>query len=402
MTCWLTIVGMGDDGLDGLGPASRAVIESAELLVGGERHQGLVPASTAQRLTWADGLDAALDQIERWRGRRVVVLATGDPMCHGAGANFRRRFDATDMTIIPFPGAFTLACARMLWTPDEVETLSVHRQSLEILNGHITPGNRLVVLARDGATPARVADLLKSRGFGPSRLTVLEHMGGRGENRLEGTADSWNHERCADLNTLAIECVAGPHARYWPRTPGLPESAFEHDGRITKREVRAAALAALAPLPGQVLWDVGAGSGAIAIEWLRAERTARAVAIERRPDRRALIARNALFLGVPHLEIVDGEAPAALADLAPNPDAIFVGGGFSAPGLLQACWKSLSSGGRLVANAVTLEAEEKLLRLHGEQGGDLVRIAVARAEPVGRFSGFKPLMQITQYAAVKP
>jgi precorrin-6B C5,15-methyltransferase / cobalt-precorrin-6B C5,C15-methyltransferase len=412
-TRWLAVVGIGDDGLASLNPAARALIDGAELLVGGPRHHAMVPETAAVRLTWADGLDRAMEVIERWRGRRVVVLATGDPLCYGAGATLMRRFTPEDVRVLPVPGAFNLAAARMVWSLPDVETLTVHGDSRDRALGnlalHLAPGARWLVLSRDGRTPAEVARLLTAHGYGPSAITVLEHLGGAHERRLDGIAESWTHAEAAALNTLAVECRPGPAARVLSRAPGLADEAFESDGQLTKREVRAVTLAALAPLPGQVLWDVGAGSGSIAIEWLRAlprrrpagRGEARAVAVERDPDRCAVIARNAAALGVPRLNIVGGEAPAALVGLEPAPDTVFVGGGVAQPEILDACWSALRPGGRLVANAVTVEGEARLIGFRGARGGDLTRIAVSRAEAVGRLSAFKPLMEVTQYVGVK-
>ncbi len=406
MTPWLTVIGVGDDGLAGLSPSARALVDGAELLVGGERHQAMVPETSATRLTWADGLPKAMDAIAEWRGRRVVVLATGDPMYFGGGANLGRRFDPAEMTVVPAPGAFSLAAARMVWSLPDVETATVHGRPLEMLNLVIAPDMRLLVLSRDGDTPAQVAGLLTERGFGPSLVTVLEHLGGPRERRVEGRADAWNHPRCADLNTLAIACRAGPDARILPRVPGLPDAVFENDGQLTKREVRAMTIAALAPLPGEVLWDVGAGSGSVAIEWLRAapaQRTAesgaaRAVAMERNAGRCATIARNALALGTPHLDVVQAEAPDCFENQKRPPSTIFLGGGVSNPGLLDACWRVLVPGGRLVANAVTLEGEARLIEFHGRHGGTLTRMSISRAEAVGGLNAFRPLMDVTQYA----
>ena len=401
MSAWITVVGFGEDGFDGLSPAARALIDGAEVLVGGERHLAKVPPGKAERMSWDGGFSATLDEIAKLRGRCVTVLASGDPMDYGAGAALARRFPASEMTVVPAPGAFSLACARMGWSRPDVETLTVHGRPVERLAYHLAPGALLLVLSQDGKTPARIAALLGAHGYGPSPITVFEHLNGAEERRLEGVAEDWAHPNCADLNTVAVECRAGPDARLLPRVPGLPDDAFEHDGQITKREVRAATLAALMPLPGQVLWDVGAGSGAIAIEWLRAERSARAVAVERDAGRAAAIARNAAALGVPGLGIVEGVAPDALAGLEPPPDAVFVGGGVAETGLLEACWEALPAGGRLVANAVTLEAEARLLDFHGRLGSTLTRIAVARAEALGGRLAFRPLMPVTQYAAVK-
>lgn len=407
---WITVIGIGDDGLDGLTPAVRALIEGAELLVGGERHQAMVTASEAERLTWEGGVHRAAQIIAGWRGRRVVVLATGDPMWFGGGANLARTFRPDEMTVIPHPGAFSLAAARMLWPLADVECVSVHSRPFETLNLHIQPGARLLVLSRDGDTPAGAAALLTERGFGPSAITVLEHLGGARERRLEGTAETWMHPRPADLNTLAIECRPGPRPRLLPRVPGLPDILFESDGQLTKREVRAVTIAALAPQPGETLWDVGAGSGSIAIEWLRAVagwrradgREARAVAIEREPGRCAAIGRSAAALGVPQLRVVEGSAPEIFGTIDAPPDVIFVGGGVARGGLLDRCWDILRPTGRLVANAVSLEAGARLLEFRKRHGGDLVRIAVARAAPVGRLTGLRALMEVIQYTGAKP
>jgi precorrin-6Y C5,15-methyltransferase (decarboxylating) len=330
-------------------------------------------------------------------------------MYYGAGANLTRRFDPAEITVLPYPGAFSLAAARMVWSLADVETLTVHGRALVNLNLVLAPGVRMLVLSGNGDTPADAAALLTGRGFGPSTVTVFEHLGGPKERRIDGIAEAWDHPRSADLNTLAIECRAGPDVRVLPRVPGLPDETFENDGQMTKHEVRAATLAALAPLPGQVLWDVGAGSGSVAIEWLRSVPRYRvagggpatAVAVERDAGRCAAIARNAAVLGVPQLQVVHGEAPDALSGLTPHPDAVFLGGGIARPGLLETCWRAIAPGGRLIANAVTIDGEARLVDFRKHHGGDLVRIAISRAEPIGQFTGFKPLMPVTQYTGVK-
>ena len=410
MSPWLTVVGIGDDGLASLSGAARALVGTAELLVGGERHQAMVSQTAAERLTWNGGVHRAVERIAQWRGRRVVVLATGDPMWYGGGANLARTFGPDEMTVIPYPGAFSLAAARMLWPLADVECVTVHGRPLASLNLHVQPNARLLVLSRDGDTPCRAAALLVERGFGPSVLTVFEHLGGPAERRLDGVAERWQHPRAADLNTLAVECRPGPAPRLLPPVPGLPDELFESDGQLTKREVRAATIAALAPLPGQTLWDIGAGSGSVAIEWLRAVprcRTgagveARAIAVERNAGRCACTARNAAALGVPQLEVVNGEAPDALTLIEPRPDTIFLGGGVARPGLLDRCWDLLHSGGRLVANAVSLEAAARLIDFRRRHGGDLTRLAVSRAGPIGKLSAFRALMEVTQYVGTKP
>jgi precorrin-6Y C5,15-methyltransferase (decarboxylating) len=401
MTPWLAVIGIGEDGLAGLSAAACALIDGAELLIGGARHLAMVPPGAAERHEWESPLSRTVERIALWGGRRVVVLASGDPMCYGVGVTLARRFDPSEMTVLPQLGAFSLAAARLTWPLAECATVTVHGRPLERLLLDLAPGQRILVLSEDGTTPARIAALLRAHGWGPSRLTVLEHLGGARERLLTDDAAGWTEESCADLNTVAIECRPGPTARPWSRAAGLPDDAFLHDGQLTKREVRAATIAALAPLPGQVLWDVGAGCGSIAIEFLRATRRSRAFAIEQDAGRRDLIARNAAALGVPELHVVAGTAPAALADLL-RPDAVFVGGGVTAEGMLEHVWAALAPGGRLVANAVTVEGEARLVDFQSRQGGDLVRIAVTRAGPVGDRLGWRPLMPVTQLAVSKP
>ena len=397
---WLSIIGIGEDGVSGLSPAARAVVERAEVLIGGARHLDMIPSSAAKRLRWASPLEATLPEIETHRGRRVVVLASGDPMWFGIGATLVRHFASANMTILPHTGAFSLAAARLGWPLADTATISLHGRPLEVLALNLTPGARVLALSENGSTPEAVARYLAANGWGPSELTVLEHLGGTSERRLDGTAAEWRHPPCADLNTLAIVCRPGPKAVVLPRTPGLSDDAFVHDGQLTKREVRAATLAALAPMPAQILWDVGAGSGSIGIEWMRAADRATAIAIERDDARRDYIARNAAALGVPGLRIVPGDAPAALAGL-PAPDAVFIGGGLSTPQLAETCLSALKPGGRLVVNAVTLEGEAALVALRGRHGGELVRLAISRAAPVGPFQGWRSLMPVTQWALRK-
>lgn len=401
MSQWLSIIGVGEEGLESLPPVVRQIIDRAQVLVGGERHLAMVPNGAAQRLTWASPLSQTVEEIKRQRGRNVVVLATGDPMWFGIGVTLARHVSADEMLIIPGISAFTLAASRLCWPLADVECLTLHGRALALMRPAIAPGARLLLLANDGRTPMEVAKLLTELGYGESRIIVLEHMGAPEERQVPGVAAAWTVERVEDFNTIAVQCVAGPGAVAHSRLAGLPDAAFKHDGQLTKREVRAAALAALAPLPGQLLWDVGAGCGSIAIEWLRSSRRMHAVAIERDAARRQMIADNCANLGTPMLKIIDGEAPAALTDLPP-PDAIFIGGGLSARGLTETCWAGLKPGGRLVANAVTVEGEAALFAAHARWGGDLTRIAISRADAIGPHLGWRPLMPVTQYAAVKP
>jgi len=401
MTPWLAIVGIGDDGLAGLAPAARTLVETAEVLVGGARHLAMAPDAAAERLAWSQPFADSIAAIAARRGRRVVVLASGDPMWFGAGAVLARHFAREETIVVPHPGAFSLAAARLGWPLAGCACLSLHGRPLDALRLHLAEGWRMLILSEDGATPRAVAQLLVEAGWGPSRLTVLEHLGGPAEAAHSAAAQDWGERIAADLNTIALECCAMPGVRGYPRLAGLPDDAFAHDGQLTKREIRAATLAALAPLPGESLWDVGAGCGSIAIEWLRAGDNLAAVAIERDPARAATIARNAAMLGVPALQVVVGAAPIALQALAP-PDAIFVGGGIADPALLPRLWRALRPGGRLVANVVSLEGELVLLDAQARHGGSLVRLAVSRAEALGGHRVWRPLIAVTQWAATKP
>ena len=401
MSAWLTIVGIGEDGLGGLGAAARAAVDRAETLVGGARHLAMVPPDGRERLEWPRPFSALAEELRARAGRRVCVLATGDPFCHGVGTALARHFATEEMRVLPAPSAFSLACARLRWSLPEVETLTLHGRPPATFRAAIQPGARVLVLGHDAATPARIAEMLRDAGCGASRVVVLEHMGGEAERVRATTAQEFSFDDVRDFNTVAVECAAASDAPLLSRTPGLPDDAFEHDGQLTKRAVRAAALAALAPCPGQLLWDVGAGCGSVGIEWMRAARGTRAIAIERNAERLALIERNAERLGTPGLRLVHGEAREALASLDGPPDAIFVGGGLSAPDLLRTCWNALSSGGRLVAHAVSLEGERALFDAHAVLGGDLSRIAVSRAAPMGRFRAFRPAFPVTELAVRK-
>ncbi len=398
---WLSVVGIGEDGLPGLGRRGRALVDGAEILVGGARHLAMVPDDGRPRLPWPRPFGKTVPALAEHRGRKVCVLATGDPMFHGVGVVLARHFEEGEIEIVPSLSAFSLAAARLGWPLGGVEKLTLHGRRVETVIPFVAPGARLLVLANGSETPDSLADLLVARGYGDSELVVLEHMGGGDERVLRSTASRWTRRSARPFNTVAVRCAAGPGAAVLPRVPGLPDDAFSGDGNVTKREVRAVTLAALAPGVGELLWDVGAGCGSVAVEWMRTRADCRAIAVERNPLRAAATARNAAALGVPGLEVVEGEAPAALAGL-PAPDAVFVGGGAAVPGLLDACRSALSSGGRLVANAVTLEGEAALLDFRARRGGDLRRVAVSRSEPVGAFSGWKPLMPVTQLSATVP
>jgi precorrin-6B C5,15-methyltransferase / cobalt-precorrin-6B C5,C15-methyltransferase len=396
----LVIVGIGADGWAGLGEAARAAVLAAEVIVGSARQLALVPETPAQRRPWPSPIDALVDELCTASGYRTCVLASGDPMLHGIGATLARRLGPERLEVHPHPSALALACARLGWPEAEVELVSAVGRPPEVLARVLQPGRRIVAYASGVAGAAELARVLRERGFGASRLVVLEQLGGPAERIAESTADEWGERAVDALHAVAIECRAGPSAAWLPRAPGLPDEAYEHDGQITKRAIRALTLAALAPAPGQLLWDIGAGSGAIAIEWLRSEPGARAIAVEARAERAERAARNARELGVPELELRCGKAPDALAGLPP-PDAVFIGGGLTEPGLVGHCWGALLAGGRFVANAVTLEGEQVLQAAWGAHGGELVRLAVSHAEPLGSFQTWRPQLPIVQWMARK-
>jgi precorrin-6Y C5,15-methyltransferase (decarboxylating) len=401
MTPWLSIVGVGADGIAVLPGPARILIDNAEILIGGDRHLAMVPADhPAQRHGWATPISRTVEQMRAFEGRRVVVLATGDPMSYGIGVTLARAFGCDAITVLPVPGAFSLAASRLGWPLHDIDCLTLHGRPLVLLNLYIRPGARLLILSQDSETPAAVAAALCERGYATSTMTVLENMGASCETRRDGCAQDWQEHDIADLNTIAVHCNAGDRAIIVSRAAGLPDDAFVHDGQLTKRVVRAATLAALAPQKCETLWDVGAGCGSVAIEWMRLG--GQAIAIERNAARRDLIARNAAMLGAPLLDIVAGDAPDALAGLA-TPDAIFIGGGITAPGLAQACWARLPARGRLVANAVTLEGEAALQSLGAQWGGTLTRIAVAQAAAIsGTLRAWRPLRPVTQLVVMKP
>ncbi|MEM8980416.1 MAG: precorrin-6y C5,15-methyltransferase (decarboxylating) subunit CbiE [Pseudomonadota bacterium] len=397
-SAWLHIVGIGEDGLDGLTPATRAVAEAAEIIVGGDRHHQLSECLSAERVAWPSPFDALIDVLLSYQGRRVVVLATGDPLWYSVGARIGRSIDPRGIVYHPQLSAFQLASARMGWSLADVETLTVHGRPVEQMIAFIQPDQRLLILTTGSETPGQIARFLTERGFGKSPMTVLAAMGGQDEARFDGLAESWDHEVPA-FNTLAVECIAAPNAAMVPRVPGLADDLFTHDGTMTKQEVRAATLAKLMPMRGALLWDIGTGCGSVAVEWMRAARYARAIGIEPKADRRAMAAQNALALGTPRLELIDGKVPEALSGLE-APDAVFIGGGLSQT-TFEAAWAALKPLGRLVANAVTLESEAILTALHAEHGGELVRLQVHRAGAVGPYMGWRPLMPVTQWSLVK-
>ena len=401
MTRWLTIIGMGADGYEGLSAKARLKLADADVIVGSDRMLKLIPPSPAERHQWPQPFSAAYEQIRAFRGRRTVILATGDPLNYGIARKILEVLPFAEMEIIPHLSAFSLAAARMGWSLPDCDTLTLHGRPAAGLEAFIQPGVRLLALTEDASTIGEAARRLTARGYGGSAITVLENMGGSDERISSFRAQDFAGGSYSDLNTLAIHCIAGPGAAHLPRVPGLPDDAYVHDGQLTKREVRAATLAALGPSPEALLWDVGAGCGSVAIEWMRAARGAQAIAFESNEERLRMIAENADRLGTPRLIVVPGQAPDTLAG-QPAPDAVFIGGGMDVPGVFEAAWGALKPQGRMVANVVTLEGELHLVDLQEKHGGELVRIEVSHQTNIGKLRALKPRMAVLQWRAVKP
>lgn len=400
MTPWLTIVGIGEDGYAGLGKAARRALFGASEVIGAPRQLELLPhCLRANRQAWPSPF--SLEPVLRRRGQPTCVLASGDPMWFGVGASLARQIPAEEVLVLSAPSSASLAAARLGWALQECTLLSLVARPLAALNAQVHGGAKLLILSNDGDSPAAIAALLRERGFGPSRISVLEHLGGESERRIDGLASDWSLNSTAALNLVAVECVAGADAVRLPLTTGLPDDAFRHDGQLTKRDVRAVTLARLAPGPGELLWDVGAGCGSIGIEWMRAHPSCRALAIEANDGRQEHIRCNRDALGVPALQLVCGAAPEALQGLE-RPDAIFIGGGVTVPGVLEHCWEQLKPGGRLVANAVTLQSEALLVSWRERIGGELTRLAVAQAQPLGGFDTWRAALPITLLEVWKP
>jgi precorrin-6B C5,15-methyltransferase / cobalt-precorrin-6B C5,C15-methyltransferase len=402
---WLSIVGIGEDGIDGLNKAARELIQSAAVVFGGTRHLALAaPLIRGISTTWPVPFERTVSEVLAHRGQPVCVLASGDPFFHGVGTLLSRHVAREEILSLPAPSVFSLAASRLAWPLPETVLLSLCGRSLDFVRPHLHPAARILALVSDGETPAKLARLLCETGFGSSQLTVLESLGGKRERIRSTRANGFDLESIDPLNTVAIEVAPGDGARVIARAPGLADGLFEHDGQITKREIRALTLSALAPRRGELLWDVGAGSGSIAIEWLLADLSLNAIAVERRADRAARIKRNAAAFGVSNLTLVEGSAPHALDGLA-RPNAVFLGGGTTTPGLIDAVQNALCPAGRLVVNAVSLQTEAVLLRCQSQWGGVLTRIAISRASHIGdqdgRMTGWRSAMPVTQWIWVK-
>lgn len=401
---WLAIVGIGEDGIDGLSEAARRALTQAGAVFGGQRHLALTALLLRGEVhPWPSPITEAVPRILARGGEPTAVLASGDPFWFGIGTTLARVVSASEYVCYPSVSAFSLACARLGWSLQDVGTVSLCGRDPALLLPMLQPDARLLILSGDGTTPRHVGALARQHGFGDSEMTVLGAMGGSRETLRTVSAYKLDAEEFDPLNVIALTVRAAPDARVIPLSCGLPEAIFDHDGQITKREIRAATLARLAPRQGELLWDIGCGSGSIAIEWMLRHPSNRAIGIEARPDRAARARGNARALGVPGLDVRIAEAPEALLGL-PAPDAVFIGGGGGrqAASIIEAVWAALKQGGRLVMNAVTLETEASAIAAWQRWGGELVRLSIERLEPIGDLHGFRPTMTVTQWAAVKP
>jgi precorrin-6Y C5,15-methyltransferase (decarboxylating) len=398
---WLSIVGLSESGREGLFAAADKLIGNAVLVVGGERHLALIGPVRGQKLEWKRPFRKTVARILEKAGEPVCVLASGDPFWFGAGAVLAEYIPPDEMLVLPAPSSFSLAAARLGWALQSTVTLGLHTSRPEALLRHLHQGQRILALSLDGSTPGQAAELLTRYGFGGSNIHVMEALGGPRERISKGLAKDIAAGTFGALNIVAIEVEAGKDARPIPFAPGLPDSYFEHDGQITKREIRALTLSALRPAPGELLWDIGLGSGSVAIEWLLCHASMRALGFEKSSGRAARAATNAVSLGVPHLEIREGIAPGVLKG-AGAPDAIFAGGGVSEPGLLAAAWEALKPGGRMVCNAVSFEGQAALMEFRASLGGTLTRIGIEREHKVGAYTAWQPAMPVVQWAAIKP
>lgn len=396
---WLDVIGLNEGGLAELTPALTAKIAAARLVICPERvldDISKIAGFDGQAQTWPQPFLDIIPLLKARRGEKVVILATGDPLWYGAASTLIRHFSPDEMHITPAPSGFQLAASRMGWALHTVSAITVHGRPHEKILRHLAPGARLLILAHDHRSAEKVADLLVSAGYGEAMMTALGHIGGEAETHVSAPANAWSEAGLTppDFHILAVHCPMAVSG-YLPPVPGLPDEAFDSDGKLTKAETRAATLARLKPQPRGLLWDLGCGSGAIGIEWMRAAADAMAIGIDNREDRLAVARGNAVRLGTPEWQGHCLDLPHGLEGLA-DPDAVFIGGGLSEElaGLVMA---RLNPGGRLVVNTVTLESEQTLLSLWQRHGGDLTRLAISRADPVGPFHGWRPLMPVTQW-----
>jgi len=400
-TAWLSVVGLSEAGWPELGEPAREAVLQAELVIGGERHLSHLPTVAGQeRAVWPSPIQEGIEWIKRWEGRLVCVLASGDPFWYGIGATLSRHLPPEVMVVHPGPSAFSLAAARLGWPLQELHCHSLVARDPDRLRSRLAPGRRVLVLSNDASSVTTVAQLLNDSGYGASRLYVLEDLGGANERVTDVCVKDPPDWVISDLNTLAIECIVEENVQPVARVPGRPGLDYCHDGQISAPEIRAAVMAHLAPRGGEYLWDLGTGSGAVAVEWLCSDGANRATAVDQREDRLVNVRENARLHGVGHLETLQADIADAIAQLE-RPDAIFIGGGASGHGVVDQAWRALAHGGRCVATAVTTEGETALLVAQSCHGGHLIRLSIDRTEALGRFNGWRSDRPITIWYATK-
>ncbi len=398
---WLKIIGLNEGGIDEFAPKVRAQLADAEYILGSKRLLEKLPKIKGQQLIeWQKPFNRMREQVLSLRGKPTIIVATGDANWFGISSSLSSFLSPDEYITYPALSSFQLAAAKMHWALQNVTCISLHGRRAENLHKYLAPKNRILALTSNAKTLMEVANLLEGRGYKNSNLSVLENLGGESESIISFEANQASQQKTADFYVLAIECVADKNAPMLPLVAGLPDESFIHDGQLTKREVRACTLAKLAPYPNALLWDIGAGNGSISIEYMRAARGAKSICFERDKKRISNIEKNALALGVPSLEIVAGDALGNIKN-QPAPDAIFIGGDVANDELFQSCYKALKTGGRLVANAVTLEGEQALFARHKNWGGELVRIEISHAKFVGHYRLFEPKRPVTQYLLIK-
>ncbi|MFQ3361058.1 MAG: precorrin-6y C5,15-methyltransferase (decarboxylating) subunit CbiE [Alphaproteobacteria bacterium] len=400
MNPWLTIIGIGDNGLEGLSEKSISKINNAEYVFGGERHLSFIPDNGIKKILWKNPIKNSVDHIMSLKPRPVCVLSSGNPLWHGIGSTLLKYISIDEMLIYPSPSVFSLACAKIGWDSNDVEAVSLHTNPVSFIEKYLQPSVKLFLLTRDSKTPIEVADYLNKRGFNKSKFIIFENLGGVNENITRTTVESFGLKDISRLNVICIECIADTDANYYSCIPGLPNEIFNNDGQITKREIRAATIAKLTPFKDDLLWDIGAGSGSVSIEWMRSSKNLKAIAIECDSHRVEFLKKNAIELGVPNLEIIQGRAPDILAGLK-KPNAIFIGGGLSGDNGIAIIEKSINSllpNGRLVINAVTIETEILLINNYKKYGGDLTRIAVSKIKKVGSSNAWDDYMPVVQWS----
>ena len=394
------VIGIGADGTDGLTPEVRARLDAAEVIVGGDRHLGFVGAHDATKIPWRRPLEATFDELEPHIDQKVVVLASGDPLDHGVARRLIERYGHDRVAVHPHPSAFALACARLGWSRDQVVCLSLHGRPLARLKRELVPGRRLLLLTDAKSSACAIAAALRETGWGPSRMWRLSRLGAHDEILAEGVAAEWTDPTLTELDTVAVACVPD---RAQPPITGfaLPDDAFHHDGQLSKAQARMHALFALNPLPGQHLWDVGAGAGGVAVTWMRAAGEGQVTAIETDFDRAALLQKNVDRLGTPEVQVCIADAPDVYDELD-DPDVVFVGGGCHDPAVIDGAWARLPAGGRLVAQAVTCEGQAVLGAAADRFGGTLTRFHRETKAPLGEKSTWRPSLPVLQLEATKP